>query len=68
MESVDKEIIYLAICNLLTLYSNLLETGELQGEDKNLAEHIMQRASVIESKLREELDPDKPHQISRPQW
>lgn len=68
MEAVDKEIIYLAICNLLTLYSNLLETGELQGEDRELAEHIMQRAKSIEEKLREDLDPDKPHIIPRPEW
>ena len=60
----EKEIIYLAICNQIQIYSLLLEQEDL-GEE-GMANYIIQISTQVEEKLREELQKDKP--ISRPPW
>ena len=61
----EKEIIYLAICNQIQIYSLLLEQEDLGEEDRGMANYIIQISTQVEEKLREELK-DKP--ISRPPW
>lgn len=62
----EKEIIYLAICNQIQIYSLLLEQEDLGEEDRGMANYIIQISTQVEEKLREELQKDKP--ISRPSW
>lgn len=62
----EKEIIYLAICNQIQIYSLLLEQEDLGEEDRGMANYIIQISTQVEEKLREELQKDKP--ISRPLW
>lgn len=61
----EKEIIYLAICNQIQIYSLLLEQEDLGEEDRGMANYIIQISNQLEEKLRLELG-DKP--ISRPPW
>lgn len=62
----EKEIIYLAICNQIQIYSLLLEQEDLGEEDRGMANYIIQISTQVEEKLREELQKDK--SISRPPW
>lgn len=62
----EKEIIYLAICNQIQIYSLLLEQEDLGEENRGMANYIIQISTQVEEKLREELQKDKP--ISRPPW
>lgn len=66
MEIDDKAIIYLAIGNQIQLYSELLEEGNLDPENRGMAEYILKRSLDIEDKLRRELQQDNP--IPRPPW
>lgn len=51
----EKEIIYLAICNQIQIYSLLLEQEDLGEEDRGMANYIIQISTQVEEKLREEL-------------
>ena len=62
----EKEIIYLAICNQIQIYSLLLEQEDLGEEDRGMANYIIQISTQVEERLREELQKDK--LISRPPW
>lgn len=62
----SREIIYLALCNQVETYSEVLEENLLQDkEQRELAEYIIMRSLQEIDKMAEELQ-NKP--ISRPSW
>lgn len=63
---LNKEILYLAICNQIQIYNLLLEEEEMDAENRGMAEYILQESIKIEEKLREDLTKEKP--IKRPNW
>lgn len=63
---LNKEILYLAICNQIQIYNLLLEEEEIDEENRGMAEYILQESIKIEEKLREDLTKEKP--IKRPNW
>lgn len=65
-KELNKEIIYLAICNQIQIYNLLLESEEMDPENRGMAEYILQESVKIEEDMREELTKEKP--IKRPNW
>lgn len=63
----EREIIYLAICNQIQIYSGLLEQEEMDPENKGMAEYILNKSLEIEEKLREEINQETTT-IKRPKW
>ena len=61
----SREIIYIALCNQVELYSQSLEDNLLQGKERELAEYIIMRSLQEIDKMAEEIQ-NKP--ISRPSW
>lgn len=62
----NREIIYLAICNQIQIYNYLLEQGDLDTENKGMAEYILKESLKIADNMSKELQSEKP--ISRPIW
>ena len=66
--NIDKEaIIYLAICNLINMYSVFLENNKdtLLEEDIQMTLYIINESEKLEKELRDKLE-DIP--IQRPKW
>ncbi len=61
----DREILYLAICNQIQLYSETLEQP-LDEANRGMAEYILMRSLEIEEQFRLELGVESP--ISKPNW
>lgn len=61
----SREIIYIALCNQVELYSQSLEDNLLQGKEKELAEYIIMRSLQEIDKMAEEIQNEP---ISRPSW
>lgn len=68
MESEDLEIIYIALYNQMLLYSDILENEDLDEETKGMTEYLLNRTKEVEEKYRNQLSPEGPHVIERPQW
>lgn len=61
----DKEILYISLGIMIQEYSNILENGELDQENRELIEYILTRASEILDKLSNDISEEV---IKRPQW
>ena len=63
-----RDIIYLAICNQILSYDELLRDDTLSEEDKDMANYIIEKSIEVRDKLEKEImgEDDKP--ISRPRW
>lgn len=66
MPESRKEIIYLAICNQIQLYSIALEEVEMDEANKDMAKFILDESLKIEEEMRADLQKERP--ISRPIW
>ena len=62
----ENELIYIALCNNLIAYSNLLEDEELNENDIELANYIISRTNAILDKYELMLNGETP--IKRPSW
>ena len=62
----QREIIYLAICNQIQIYSALLEKEDMDPENRGMAEYILNQSLEIEEKLRQEIE--NTNTIQRPKW
>ena len=63
---LKEEIIYLAICNQIQLYPQLLEEEDLDQENRGMAEYILNESLKVEKELGDKLQREKP--IERPKW
>lgn len=63
-----RDIIYLAICNQILSYDELLRDDTLSEEDRDMANYIIEKSIEVRDKLEKEImgEDDKP--ISRPRW
>lgn len=65
----EREIILLALSNQINLYAFSLENDpNLQGEDRKMAETILDYTMVIESKYRKEYIDNIDVPLKRPSW
>lgn len=70
MELSDNEIsvCYLAICNSIKGYSDLITNENLEEEEKELAEYILSELESLEIKLSNHICDDSNDCIKRPKW
>ena len=65
----EREIILLALGNQINLYAYLLENDpNLQGEDRKMAETILNSTMMVESKYRSEFVDEMNVPLKRPNW
>lgn len=62
----DNELIYIALCNNLLAYNELLENNSLDNENLELAKYIIARTNTLLDKYEEILKGELP--IKRPSW
>lgn len=62
----DREIIYLALCNQINLYYELLEDPELSEQDRGMATYILNHTLKLEEAFRDKILNNEDENIELP--
>lgn len=61
----ENEIIYIALCNSINMYSSILENEDLEDKEKDIYKYIISRQLSILDKYEANINGNP---IKRPQW
>ena len=64
----SREIIYLALSNLVILYTESLRLNKLNQEEKEMTQYIIERSEQLMKGLEDEIIKETNQPIQKPKW